>query len=759
MPGERIFQGVGFDLANNDIKDLLLFGVTNANLDTYLGANTRKIAYDTTNNQIWFYNGTAKKRLAIFPDDIPTITSIGDLSDVTITSPSGGNLLVYDNSDSKWKNRGTTGDVSFNASGSTTISNNAITTAKITDGNVTLAKIANIAEQTILARPAGPAGPPTAMAAGDLRTMINAEPVLTKGTLSATDPIQVTSGRQVIGGSATITHLNTAGNKHIPSGGSSNQILIWSSDGTVVWGGMSDPVHGTRGGGTQHAVATTGAHGFMSSTDKSKLDGISANANNYVHNAHTGDVTTPGSDNLATTVAALQGRTLTMSGSSAFTIGITLTNNTTITLPTTGTLATLGNAETFSGNKTFSGTVTFNGNISGTRVITSSTGLSGSSTDLSVPTAKCVYDHVNQMVALGVAWRLSADALFNNAGASLAANTNSIDNVTVAVGTVVLVKNSSTPAQVNRAFSASGSSGSWTWNPVYFGGTGGTLDPADGYMAWIKSGTANADTKWAFTGTEWIQMGGTGTYSNGTYISITNNVIDIAPLAAGSIIARKEIGSSGPVSSVVATANGQVLKVRNGEIMFFSIFDSDIDASAAISWSKIANGANANRLVTTGGASGALSTLAAGTAFQFLVSGGSSMASWSSYTMPSSIGSGDIDKVFAATTTSSCTLKTITQLLPSSVISSKRVDLASAGDSYTCLAANHPFASINDIVLWRFDSATNTFRKYMVDFWLERVGTDPNYSFNVKVNSNTAWSAGSYLIFTGNKYTATDPIP
>lgn len=31
-------------------------------------------------------------------------------------------------------------------------------------------------------------------------------------------------------------HPSTAGNKHIPSGGSSGQILRWSSDGTAVWG-------------------------------------------------------------------------------------------------------------------------------------------------------------------------------------------------------------------------------------------------------------------------------------------------------------------------------------------------------------------------------------------------------------------------------------------------------------------------------------------------------------------------------------------
>lgn len=36
------------------------------------------------------------------------------------------------------------------------------------------------------------------------------------------------------------THPTTSGNKHIPSGGSSGQILRWSSDGTATWGSDSD---------------------------------------------------------------------------------------------------------------------------------------------------------------------------------------------------------------------------------------------------------------------------------------------------------------------------------------------------------------------------------------------------------------------------------------------------------------------------------------------------------------------------------------
>jgi hypothetical protein len=40
----------------------------------------------------------------------------------------------------------------------------------------------------------------------------------------------------------------------------------------------TDAQHGARGGGTQHAIATTSVNGFMSSGDKTKLDGITAGA-------------------------------------------------------------------------------------------------------------------------------------------------------------------------------------------------------------------------------------------------------------------------------------------------------------------------------------------------------------------------------------------------------------------------------------------------------------------------------------------------
>lgn len=70
-------------------------------------------------------------------------------------------------------------------------------------------------------------------------------------------------------GANNYTHPTTSGNKHIPSGGSSGQILRWGADGTAVWGNDNNTTYG---------VATTSANGLMSYSDKSKLDGIATGA-------------------------------------------------------------------------------------------------------------------------------------------------------------------------------------------------------------------------------------------------------------------------------------------------------------------------------------------------------------------------------------------------------------------------------------------------------------------------------------------------
>lgn len=54
------------------------------------------------------------------------------------------------------------------------------------------------------------------------------------------------------------THPTTSGNKHIPSGGSSGQILRWSADGTAVWGADNNTTYSDMKGATSSAAGTHG---------------------------------------------------------------------------------------------------------------------------------------------------------------------------------------------------------------------------------------------------------------------------------------------------------------------------------------------------------------------------------------------------------------------------------------------------------------------------------------------------------------------
>ena len=74
----------------------------------------------------------------------------------------------------------------------------------------------------------------------------------------------------IASGANNYTHPTTSGNKHIPAGGASGQILRWSADGTAVWGADNN---------TTYTDATTEKSGLLSASDKTKLDSIEEGAN------------------------------------------------------------------------------------------------------------------------------------------------------------------------------------------------------------------------------------------------------------------------------------------------------------------------------------------------------------------------------------------------------------------------------------------------------------------------------------------------
>lgn len=64
------------------------------------------------------------------------------------------------------------------------------------------------------------------------------------------------------------THPTTSGNKHIPSGGSSGQILRWSADGTAVWGNDNNTTYtiGTASGSGNAITALSISGGTITPT-------------------------------------------------------------------------------------------------------------------------------------------------------------------------------------------------------------------------------------------------------------------------------------------------------------------------------------------------------------------------------------------------------------------------------------------------------------------------------------------------------------
>ena len=131
------------------------------------------------------------------------------------------------------------------------------------------------------------------------------------GAMSSTDKAKLDG---IASGANKYTHPTSSGNKHIPAGGSSGQILRWASDGTATWGNDNNTTYSAFKGATSSAAggsglvpapaqgdnsskylkadgtwqtppnttysnATSSTSGLMSSTDKAKLDGIASGAN------------------------------------------------------------------------------------------------------------------------------------------------------------------------------------------------------------------------------------------------------------------------------------------------------------------------------------------------------------------------------------------------------------------------------------------------------------------------------------------------
>ena len=92
----------------------------------------------------------------------------------------------------------------------------------------------------------------------------------------STDMVSKLNG--IATGANAYTHPTSSGNKHIPSGGSSGQILRWSADGTAVWGADNNTTY-SAGAGISLSGTTFSNSGVRSISSGSANGTISVNTN------------------------------------------------------------------------------------------------------------------------------------------------------------------------------------------------------------------------------------------------------------------------------------------------------------------------------------------------------------------------------------------------------------------------------------------------------------------------------------------------
>ncbi len=203
---------------------------------------------------------------------LPAPMHLGGQASDPVTPPDGTLWLNTTTGEVKLRSNGVTqvvgggGGVADGDKGDVTVSGaGAVWT--IDAGVVTLSKMAALATSTILGRATAGTGVPEALAASQVRTILNVANGATANSADATLLARANhTGTQAAG---TITGLAA-----IATSGSASDL----GSGTLPAARFDDTAHGTRAGGALHAGATTSVAGFMSGADKTKLDGIATGA-------------------------------------------------------------------------------------------------------------------------------------------------------------------------------------------------------------------------------------------------------------------------------------------------------------------------------------------------------------------------------------------------------------------------------------------------------------------------------------------------
>ena len=372
---------------------------------------------------------------------------------------------------------------------------------------------------------------------------------------------------------------------------------------SVSLNGKADVIH-------THTSASTSVSGFMSATDKTKLDGIEANANNYVHPTSDGSLHVPATGTTNNTKVLKAGAT---AGSISWG---------TVAFSEIGTKPT-----TLSGYGIADAAPLASPALTGTP--TAPTAAAGTNTTQLATTAfvQAATDAARQGLNVKDAVRVATEANLTASYASqVLTNTGtlaalSIDGVVLAVGDRVLVKNQTTGTQngIYTVTTVGSASVAWVLTRATDANTSSELPT--GTFVFVSEGTVNSDAGFALatnapitldtTALTWTQFSGAGQITAGTGLTKNGNTIDVATASTSRIVVNADsidlatTGiTGGTYRSLTVDAYGRATAGTNPTTLAgYGITDAAPIASPALTGTPTAPtaaaGTNTTQLATT----------------------------------------------------------------------------------------------------------------------------------------------------------------
>lgn len=207
---------------------------------------------------------------------VQIIEALVDLHDVNIIAPADGDILEYDTATSTWINVPNTG-----GSGEANTASNLGAGTGLFAGKV----VADLQFKSLVAGANITLTP-------DATTVTIAA---TGGGGGAVDSVNGETGVVVLDTDDIDEGVTNLYFTNLRASAAAPVQTVDGQTGTVDLTASYAPLSHVGDGGAAHAnVIAAGAAGFMTGADKSKLDGVAAGANLYVHPNHTGDVTSTG---------------------------------------------------------------------------------------------------------------------------------------------------------------------------------------------------------------------------------------------------------------------------------------------------------------------------------------------------------------------------------------------------------------------------------------------------------------------------------